>query len=92
MTEKSLSVVDFARKINRERTDIYYLFKRKSIDTEFLIQISKVLSYDFIHEVYFPKSSYETSSKILIAIEVDWEEIEKLNLPKDFICLVKPEK
>lgn len=36
-----------AKKINCDRTNIYKIFNRSSIDTELLSRISKALEYDF---------------------------------------------
>lgn len=36
-----------ARKINCERTNIYYIFKQKSINTDVLLKISKALNCNF---------------------------------------------
>ena len=45
--EKSgLSASQFARMINKERTLVYHLFKRQSIDTDLLYQICMVLNVD----------------------------------------------
>ena len=77
-----MTITEFAQGIDRERTTIYDIFERKSIDTELLIKISQVLNYDFIHEVYFP----DTSQKVQIIIEVDRNEIDKLDLSK--ACLL----
>ena len=45
--EKSgLSASQFARMINKERTLVYHLFKRQSIDTDLLYQISMILNVD----------------------------------------------
>lgn len=46
---------EFASLINRDRQVIYDIFKRESIDTELLQQISKVLNHDF-----FSYYSHET--------------------------------
>ena len=46
--EKSgLSASQFARMINKERTLVYHLFKRQSIDTDLLYHICMVLNVDF---------------------------------------------
>lgn len=42
-----LKGTEFAAAINRDRQVIYDIFKRESIDTELLQQISKVLNHDF---------------------------------------------
>lgn len=41
-----LSITQFARMINKERSLIYHLFKRRSIDTDLLFQICMVLNID----------------------------------------------
>lgn len=48
MFDKSgLSVVEFGRRINCTRENVYNIFDRKSIDTEMLEKIGSVLNYDF---------------------------------------------
>ena len=42
-----LKGTEFAKLINRDRQVIYDIFKRESIDTELLQQISKALHHDF---------------------------------------------
>ena len=87
-----MTITDFACKINRERTTVYDIFERKSIDVELLIKISHVLDYDFIHKVYFPSNTHVVSHKILVAFEVDEDELEKLELHKEIVRLEIPEK
>ena len=41
----------FARKLCCDRSNVYKLFKRSTIDTELLVRISQILHYDFF-EVY----------------------------------------
>lgn len=41
------TVAWFARKINYDRTNIYRIFDRESIDTELLMKISEALNFDF---------------------------------------------
>ncbi len=41
------SVVWLARKLNCNRTNIYKIFNRASIDTELLLKISKILNRNF---------------------------------------------
>jgi hypothetical protein len=45
--ESRLKGTEFAALINRDRQVIYDIFKRESIDTDLLKQISKVLKHDF---------------------------------------------
>ncbi len=41
------SVTWFANKLYCDRTNIYSIFKRKSIDTELLLRISGILGHNF---------------------------------------------
>lgn len=45
------SVSWFARKLSCERTNVYSIFKRKSIDTDMLTRISRILQRNFF-ELY----------------------------------------
>ena len=47
LDKSSLTVVDFARRINLSRDGAYKIFAKKFIDTDQLSQISKVLDHDF---------------------------------------------
>lgn len=41
------SVTWFARKLYCDRTNVYKIFKKQSIDTELLLRISEILQCDF---------------------------------------------
>ena len=86
-----MSIKEFAKRINRDRTTVYNIFKRKSIDTDLLIKVSDALDYDFINEVYFPQKTDKAPRKILVAVEVEEGEIGKLDLPAEFVRFVKRE-
>lgn len=45
------SVAWFARKIQRERTNCYYIFERQFIDVDLLKRISCVLKHNFFKEL-----------------------------------------
>lgn len=45
--EQERSVTWFARKLHYERTNVYKLFQRESIDTLLLLRISHILHYNF---------------------------------------------
>ena len=90
--EKSMTIKEFSGKINCDRTTVYDIFKRKSIDTEKLIKISQVLNFDFINEVYLKQDTVETDKPpqtIFIAVEIDKTNLQKIELPDNFIKLVK---
>ena len=49
--EKKMSVSEFARQIHCERTNVYTIFNRPSIDIDLLARISKVLDHNFFQDV-----------------------------------------
>ena len=63
MKDRKVSVTEFAKRINTNRNNVYDIFKRKSIDTELLFKISKILSYNFFELFITPKDS----DKILLS-------------------------
>lgn len=46
------TVAWFAREIYCEKSNIYKMFKRKSIDLDQLMKISEVLGYNFLKDCY----------------------------------------
>ncbi len=44
---KRFPIVEFARKINTTRNNVYNIFSRESIDTELLRKIGEILEFDF---------------------------------------------
>ena len=47
------SVTWFANKLYCDRSNVYSIFKRQSIDTDLLLRISLILNYNFfIHYLY----------------------------------------
>ncbi|MDR1348952.1 MAG: helix-turn-helix domain-containing protein [Prevotellaceae bacterium] len=95
LAESSMTVTDFADKINCDRTTVYDIFKRKSLDVERLIKISQALNFDFINEIYLkqPSKIYSnTDDKIFIAVEIDTNILRESDLPDSFVQLIKRNK
>ena len=79
MKERGMSVSDFACSLHYERTNIYKIFKRNSIDIELLIRISEILKYDFLREVYLKENDLASSpSESFVLIKIDKENMEVL--------------
>jgi len=85
--ESSMSIKEFAERISCERSTVYDIYERKSIDTELLIRISEALNFDFFSEIYFNKKTTQFSKKILIAFEIEEENIANIDLPDGFLRL-----
>jgi transcriptional regulator with XRE-family HTH domain len=79
--ERGLRVADFANAIHCNRTNVYDIFNRKSIDVEQLILISKVLEYDFISEIYFNRVS---PKKYLVLLEVSEQQLQDFTADSSF--------
>ncbi|MDR1372072.1 MAG: helix-turn-helix domain-containing protein [Dysgonamonadaceae bacterium] len=86
--ESAMTPSDFADKICCDRTTLYNIFQRKSIDTERLLRISKVLNFDFYNEIYLNRYSDFFAKKVLVAIEIPEENLKNMDLPKPFLRLV----
>ena len=86
--DSSMTIKEFADKINCERSNVYHIFKQKSIDSELLIRISETLNYDFFNEIYLDKKTNHFSKKVLIAFEIEEKNIDNLNLPDDLMELL----
>ena len=58
LEEVGISKNEFARRINRTPQNVFSIFDRESMDTKLLLDISKVLNYDFFIIYNFkPKDS-----------------------------------
>lgn len=77
LSENKISVVEFAKNINRSRASVYNIFERESIDTDTLLNISKVLDHNFFQ--YFNDDYYILKEERAQYLKTS-EESKKLNL------------
>ena len=70
--EKGISISEFARNIHCDRSNIYNIYSRNSIDIELLISISKALDFDFISNYYLPHNTND-NKELSITIKVKKE-------------------
>lgn len=49
--KRGCTVAWFARKLNCDRTNIYGIFNRETIDVKRLFEISEILEYDFFEVI-----------------------------------------
>ncbi|MDL2241650.1 helix-turn-helix domain-containing protein [Bacteroidales bacterium OttesenSCG-928-L03] len=90
LRESELSPKEFAELINCDRTTVYDIFKRKSIDVERLIKISQVLNYNFIEEIYFKQNKVTILSQtVYLAFEIDKASLKNIKIQEHFIKLIK---
>lgn len=58
------SVTWFANKLYCDRTNVYKIFKKQSIDTELLLRVSLILNNDFFQ--YYSQAFHSTTHKDII--------------------------
>lgn len=75
MLERRLSVSEFAARLHYERTNIYKIFKRESIDVNLLVRISEILQYNFLEEIYLPRVNL--TPRYLLTIELDRDDLQQ---------------
>jgi hypothetical protein len=84
----------FAKAINKERSNVYNIFKRDSIDTDLLKKIGHVLRHDFFVDLLEPETKRMLmvkngiTKKFLLEIELTEEEIEFLNIENKIINIL----
>lgn len=61
LREQGRTVTWFARSLYCDRTNVYKIFQRESVDSEMLYRISKILSHDFFK--YYSKELEEDRSE-----------------------------
>jgi transcriptional regulator with XRE-family HTH domain len=66
--QSGLTVSQFARMLEVQRTRIYTVFESKTIDTDLLCKISDVLHYDFLSEVYLQKREANNQNPYIINV------------------------
>ena len=77
LTENKISVIEFAKKINRSRASAYNIFDKDSIDTSTLLSISKALNHNFFK--YF-NEDYQIMEDARVQYLKTTEETKKLYL------------
>lgn len=74
---KGMTVVEFAKRINTSRENVYGIYKRKTLDVELLFKISEVLEYNFFQYYINPVfSPYPKIDELKSKLESAEKEIE----------------
>lgn len=85
-----MPVIEFAQKINKSRTVVYHIFRRKSIDAELLKKISETLEYDFfIYYTQYLPDEIKLSKKVEEPEEPAYSEIQKKNYESKIEALTR---
>ena len=91
----NMDVTEFAKQINRERTNVYNIFKRGRIDTELLKKIGQVLEYDFFLHFLEPSTIEKIKltdiirkSKVFVELPLNEDEIVRLGLEEKVLQVI----
>lgn len=78
--KSGMTVAELARRLHCERTNIYTIFRRRTIDVEQLASLSKILNHNFLDDAM---KSYDlnTIPNLQLNINISLEEFsdEKIN-------------
>ena len=96
MNQKGITKAKLARMLDIMPQSVDYLVKRKSIDTDTLYNISVALDFDFskfyrINQTDSEQTNFdikESKAKVLVEIDLDVEDIVKLNLKNRIIRIL----
>lgn len=83
---QKLGVTEFAKLIGTERSNVYDIFKRSSIDTDLLKKIGQVLEYDFFQDLLEPETLKEIvlrhsmTNRIYVELSLSDEDVKNLGI------------
>lgn len=100
MAEKKVTKAEMARRLEVRPQSIDYMLSRKSIDTDTLYSVSLALDYDFaqLYSIKKNQSNLENTkelsnnikkAKVVIELELDKEDILRLNLRKKSFIFIE---
>lgn len=102
MSDMQVTKAELARRLGVKPQSIDYLLTRKSIDTDTLYSVSLALDYDFalLYSITEKQTNYGmdiadyklSTAKITVEIELDQEDILKLNLKKRLADILEHRK
>ena len=71
-----ITVSEFARRIHCERTNVYKIFNRRSIDVELLVKISEILNHNFLADV-MKYHGFETKTVNKLSLNITFDDISE---------------
>ena len=95
LKSERIGVTEFANLIGKERTTVYDIFSRESIDTNLLDKIGQVLNYDFFQHFINPETIQEIilkksiSNKVYIELDLSEKDVEDLGLKDKIVKIIK---
>lgn len=90
--ESGMSVSELARQLRCERTNVYTIFKRRTVDVELLALLSEILNHNFLDDamqLYGLTATF--SPKLNLCISLDEFSAEKMERLAEVLNEFKPE-
>ena len=97
--QSEMSISQFAKLLHCDRSNINNIFRRKKIDIDLLLEISKALNHDFVGETYKKHALSKDISNVKISLVFQLNNIEDKTLKillktikqleKNAICEIK---
>lgn len=95
MKAQKLTVIEFSELIGTERSNVYNIFERDSIDTNLLKKIGHILEYDFFEHFLEEKTIQKIKlsdnlkkSKVFIQLDVSEDEIVKIGFEEKVLKIL----
>ena len=88
--ESGMTVSELARQLHCELTNVYTIFKRRTVDVELLAMLSEILSHNFLDDamrLYGLTATF--SPKLNLSISLDNFTIDKMERLADVIAEFK---
>ena len=86
--ESGMTVSELARQLRCERTNVYTIFKRRTVDVELLAMLSEILNHNFLDDamrLYGLSATF--SPKLNLSINLDDFTSEKMEHLAEMIAL-----
>ena len=81
--KSGLTISEFAELLHCERPNVHDIFRRKKIDVELLIEISKALKHNFIAEICEKHNfSHNISSEVSFILKINMDDKALKNFVK----------
>ena len=83
---QKLNVTELAKQIGMDRSNLYNIFERESIDTDLLKKIGQALNYDFFQDLLEPETVKEIvlrhalTNKGYVELSLTEEEVKSLGI------------
>ena len=79
--KRNMSITQFAELLHYDPSNVHNIFRRKKIDIELLLEISKILNHDFVGEIC-AEHGYPNDllfSKISLILDINGMDAKALN-------------